>query len=155
MRPCYQHTFGFRLILITFRRLIFATTNHLERIDPALTRSGRMDLCVKLTNATKRQAEDIFKRFFGPAPPPQGNRPGRRGGAQVEPILKEAEVVHLARHFSDAIPEEMSVWPFFSQSPCFPHIYLFFRLLAYKGICSSTRRALRNASTRSLNGTVQ
>jgi len=100
-----------------------------------------MDVWVKLTNATKWQAEDLFKRFFWPAPSasasseasgldtPQRNRSGlrRRGGAQVGPILEEVEVAYLARRFADAIPEEeMSVWPFFSQSPCFLRMYILF-----------------------------
>ncbi|KAH9962650.1 P-loop containing nucleoside triphosphate hydrolase protein [Russula dissimulans] len=35
--------------------LLFATTNHIERLDPALSRAGRMDVWVNFTNATKWQ----------------------------------------------------------------------------------------------------
>jgi len=45
-------------------QLLFATTNHIERIDPVLSRPGRMDIWVNFTNATRPQAECIFKRFF-------------------------------------------------------------------------------------------
>ncbi|KAI0297469.1 P-loop containing nucleoside triphosphate hydrolase protein [Multifurca ochricompacta] len=49
-------------------RLLFATTNHIERLDPALSRPGRMDVWVNFTNATKWQAEGIFKCFFPSRP---------------------------------------------------------------------------------------
>ncbi|KIY62183.1 P-loop containing nucleoside triphosphate hydrolase protein [Cylindrobasidium torrendii FP15055 ss-10] len=45
-------------------RLLFATTNHIERLDPALSRPGRMDVWVNFGHATKYQAEGIFKCFF-------------------------------------------------------------------------------------------
>lgn len=45
-------------------RLLFATTNHLERLDPALSRPGRMDVWIEFKNATKWQAEALFKNFF-------------------------------------------------------------------------------------------
>lgn len=45
-------------------RLLFATTNHLERLDPALTRPGRMDVWVEFKNASKWQAELLFHNFF-------------------------------------------------------------------------------------------
>ncbi|KAF4610002.1 hypothetical protein D9613_010330 [Agrocybe pediades] len=45
-------------------RLLFATTNRLERLDPALSRPGRMDVWVEFKNATKWQAEALFRNFF-------------------------------------------------------------------------------------------
>ncbi|KAF8326649.1 uncharacterized protein EI90DRAFT_1916062 [Cantharellus anzutake] len=45
-------------------RLLFATTNHLERLDPALTRPGRMDIWIEFKYASKWQAELLFKNFF-------------------------------------------------------------------------------------------
>lgn len=42
----------------------FSTTNHLERLDPALTRPGRMDVWVEFKNASKWQAELLFHNFF-------------------------------------------------------------------------------------------
>lgn len=45
-------------------RLLFATTNHLERLDPALSRPGRMDVWVEFKNASKWQAESLFRNFF-------------------------------------------------------------------------------------------
>lgn len=45
-------------------RLLFATTNHLERLDPALSRPGRMDVWIEFKNASKWQAEALFRNFF-------------------------------------------------------------------------------------------
>ncbi|KXN87703.1 putative mitochondrial chaperone BCS1-B [Leucoagaricus sp. SymC.cos] len=45
-------------------RLLFATTNHLERLDPALSRPGRMDVWIEFRNASKWQAEALFRNFF-------------------------------------------------------------------------------------------
>jgi chaperone BCS1 len=45
-------------------RILFATTNHLERLDPALSRPGRMDVWVEFKNASKYQAEGLFRNFF-------------------------------------------------------------------------------------------
>lgn len=45
-------------------RLLFATTNHLERLDPALCRPGRMDVWVEFKNASRWQGEALFRNFF-------------------------------------------------------------------------------------------
>ncbi|CAE6368404.1 unnamed protein product [Rhizoctonia solani] len=50
-------------------RLLFATTNHIEVLDPALTRPGRMDVHVEFRLATKWQAKQLFKSFFPPVAP--------------------------------------------------------------------------------------
>ncbi|PCH42539.1 AAA ATPase [Wolfiporia cocos MD-104 SS10] len=45
-------------------RIIFMTTNHPERLDPALIRPGRVDLAVLLDDATPEQARRLFVRFY-------------------------------------------------------------------------------------------
>jgi chaperone BCS1 len=40
------------------------TTNHIEKLDPALLRPGRCDMKVKLNNASHNQMENMFNRFF-------------------------------------------------------------------------------------------
>jgi chaperone BCS1 len=42
----------------------FRTTNHLERLDPALSRPGRLDVWVEFRNASKWQCELLFRNFF-------------------------------------------------------------------------------------------
>jgi len=111
-------------------RLLFATTNHIERLDPALSRPGRMDVWVNFTHATKWQAEGIFKCFFPSKPKGSSNStsttpatdektdisqknlplPKRKAPGHTIPMLEEAEIAELAKRFADAIPEgELSV----------------------------------------------
>ena len=40
------------------------TTNHRNKLDPALTRRGRVDLDIELANATQGQALRMYERFF-------------------------------------------------------------------------------------------
>ena len=46
-------------------RIIFMTTNHSERLDPALIRPGRVDLAVLIDDASPKQARRLFERFYG------------------------------------------------------------------------------------------
>lgn len=52
-------------IAATERRIIFMTTNHIERLDPALIRPGRVDLKVFIGDADKEQIRKMFVRFYG------------------------------------------------------------------------------------------
>jgi len=45
-------------------RLLFATTNKYDALDPALMRPGRLDLHIEFKQATKWQAAELFKRFY-------------------------------------------------------------------------------------------
>lgn len=102
-------------------RLLFATTNHIERLDPALSRPGRMDVWINFKNATKWQAEGIFRCFFPAAKPASSPEtsvvgiseeqehltiPKRKSTAPVVPSLPEEEICILAKRFADAIPDD-------------------------------------------------
>ncbi|KZP01412.1 P-loop containing nucleoside triphosphate hydrolase protein, partial [Calocera viscosa TUFC12733] len=45
-------------------RLLFATTNVREALDPALIRPGRMDVVLEFKNASQSQAEALFRCFY-------------------------------------------------------------------------------------------
>src|SRR6516165_7419974 len=45
-------------------RVLFMTTNHPERLDPALIRPGRVDLKIELGYATPDQARRLFLWFY-------------------------------------------------------------------------------------------
>lgn len=51
-------------VTATEERLLFMTTNHIERLDPALIRPGRVDLVERLGNASHQQQLELFKRFY-------------------------------------------------------------------------------------------
>ena len=46
-------------------RMLFLTTNHVERLDSALIRPGRIDMTIRLGEATRWQASMLWDRFYG------------------------------------------------------------------------------------------
>ncbi|KAI1111805.1 BCS1 N terminal-domain-containing protein [Nemania sp. NC0429] len=46
-------------------RIAFLTTNHIELLDPALIRPGRVDMMVRIGEATRYQASEMWDRFYG------------------------------------------------------------------------------------------
>ncbi|WWC87138.1 uncharacterized protein L201_002024 [Kwoniella dendrophila CBS 6074] len=44
--------------------ILFATTNHPERLDPALSRAGRFDVQIAFEDATFDQAKLLYKHFY-------------------------------------------------------------------------------------------
>jgi len=49
-------------------RLVFMTTNHVERLDAALIRPGRCDVKVEIGLISKQQGYELFKKFFPQSP---------------------------------------------------------------------------------------
>ncbi|MCI0561878.1 MAG: AAA family ATPase, partial [Nitrososphaera sp.] len=49
-------------------RIVIMTTNHPDRLDPALVRPGRADKHVEISMPTPEQAEELFERFYGKSP---------------------------------------------------------------------------------------
>jgi chaperone BCS1 len=45
-------------------QIIILTTNHPERLDPALIRAGRVDLKVEMPHANTQQKRDLFLNFY-------------------------------------------------------------------------------------------
>ena len=45
-------------------QMVVMTTNHKERLDPALIRPGRVDMDVEFKNATTAQAAELFRLFY-------------------------------------------------------------------------------------------
>lgn len=54
-------------------RIIFMTTNYLQRLDPALIRPGRVDVKELINYATTYQLEMMFKRFYPEEPESQAS----------------------------------------------------------------------------------
>jgi SpoVK/Ycf46/Vps4 family AAA+-type ATPase len=45
-------------------RIFIMTTNHVDKLDPALVRPGRADVKILLDNASAEQARRLFEQFF-------------------------------------------------------------------------------------------
>eukprot|EP00775_Hariotina_reticulata_P013700 gene13700-13822_t len=68
-------------------RLLFMTTNHIERLSNALIRPGRVDVRCLLGPATQQQAQDLFVSFYRDLPHllllPNGTNQSLAGTANV------------------------------------------------------------------------
>jgi len=49
-------------------RIVFMTTNYVDRLDPALIRPGRVDLMQYIGHSTEKQCISMFNRFYPDAP---------------------------------------------------------------------------------------
>jgi chaperone BCS1 len=80
-------------------RLLFATTNHIERLDPALIRPGRVDRKMYVGHATREQAHQLFLRFF----PEAGNEVANRFAEKVPlgKVTMSALQTHLLMYADD------------------------------------------------------
>ncbi|EKM82539.1 hypothetical protein AGABI1DRAFT_34350 [Agaricus bisporus var. burnettii JB137-S8] len=76
-------------------RIVFMTTNHLEKLDPALIRPGRVDLAQVIDDASPRQAQLLFTQFYG--------------GSHNVTGISDSEVQALALRLHDMVAEEMHV----------------------------------------------
>ena len=62
-------------------RIIFMTTNHVGKLDPALIRPGRVDLMELIDDAAPEQASTLFNRFYG-------DEDGQRLDPEVQELSK-------------------------------------------------------------------
>lgn len=77
-------------------RIIFMTTNHPERLDPALIRPGRVDLSMLIDDASPAQAKRLFKQFYG-----------YDDGAEGWENLSQDELERLGSTVEEAVSNEM------------------------------------------------
>ncbi|KAI0271129.1 P-loop containing nucleoside triphosphate hydrolase protein [Russula aff. rugulosa BPL654] len=84
--------------------------NSLDGITAEEGRPGRMDVWVNFTNATKWQAEGIFKCFFPSRPSAHFITPSSDEASHLRTLQRRTlPTLGLAKRFADAIPEgEMS-----------------------------------------------
>ena len=105
-------------------RIFMMTTNHIERLDPALIRPGRCDVKVMVCNASREQMVSMFLRFF-PGREDEARRfagrlpPGELSMAQIQGHLLEHKgspegaaesTLSLLQSARPKIDPPMSVW---------------------------------------------
>ncbi|WWC93240.1 hypothetical protein V866_000073 [Kwoniella sp. B9012] len=81
-------------------RILFCTTNHVRRIDPALSRPGRCDVWVEFTHATRDQAYDLFMYFYRP-------RPSDENGNTIELPLIPPTSPALGEDYASSLPKKL------------------------------------------------
>ncbi|OAA61162.1 bcs1-like protein [Niveomyces insectorum RCEF 264] len=100
-------------------RILIMTTNHIEKLDKALIRPGRVDMMVKFDRADRDMVEALFKSIFATlegdvasGAPAAASGGARTAAVAVSPAEKaEAEAAAagrldtLAKQFSAVVPE--------------------------------------------------
>ena len=76
-------------------RLVFMTTNHLERLDPALIRPGRVDLKQEIDLASKSQLYKMYKRFY----PDQTSARAEDFADKVMGLEQRKNIAQIQGHF--------------------------------------------------------
>ncbi|SPO04262.1 probable BCS1 protein precursor [Cephalotrichum gorgonifer] len=74
-------------------RMVFLTTNHIDRLDAALKRPGRVDVMERIGEATAYQAREMWDRFYGDVD---------ADGAGREMFLAKLRKLRLLQDDSDA-----------------------------------------------------
>ncbi|CAO3573592.1 unnamed protein product [Mortierella alpina] len=115
-------------------RMLCMTTNHLDRLDEALIRPGRVDVRARFGKATQSQAQELFIKFFPhpPATPRADDTPKAVLGSQstkeqgddsteessrllsqrteperrAEDGVRQRQTEELAAQFASAIPDQ-------------------------------------------------
>ncbi len=92
-------------------RLLFATTNKYDSLDPALTRPGRMDLHIEFKLASKFQARELYRCFYLPdsdSPTEVAAQSNQKELTEKEPPLIEVdETASNASGESTAVPSTL------------------------------------------------
>ncbi|KAM4730876.1 mitochondrial chaperone BCS1 [Anableps anableps] len=82
-------------------RIVFMTTNFIDRLDPALIRPGRVDLKQYIGHCTAWQLAQMFRRFYPDEPASEGERFAERALAAHSEISAAQVQGHFLLHKKD------------------------------------------------------
>ncbi|PVH91198.1 P-loop containing nucleoside triphosphate hydrolase protein [Periconia macrospinosa] len=89
-------------------RVLIMTTNHIERLDPALIRPGRADMKVEFQLADRDMISQLFFFIYGPKPSNEidYNESGSSiSQGEKDYVIQNGELHQLAQEFAAKIPE--------------------------------------------------
>ncbi|KAG6930227.1 BCS1 -like protein, ubiquinol-cytochrome c reductase complex chaperone [Chelydra serpentina] len=79
----------------TEARIVFMTTNHVDRLDPALVRPGRVDLKQYVGPCSRWQISRMFQRFY----PDQPTAAGEKFAEQALRVSEQISAAQVQGHF--------------------------------------------------------
>jgi chaperone BCS1 len=85
-------------------RIIFLTTNHIDRLDPALVRPGRCDVKEEIGAPNNAQIAKLFQRFFPQATASQASEFVRQTA-----VLRDLSMAWLQGHLMQATDVESAI----------------------------------------------
>jgi len=89
-------------------RILFTTTNYYSRLDPALTRPGRLDVHIRFELATTEQVEGLFLFFMLPTEKEIERRVETMGklnqAETLEKVGKEKTEIFELSEFGELVP---------------------------------------------------
>jgi len=88
-------------------RIIFMTTNHVSKLDPALIRPGRVDLSALIDDALPSQAKRLFTRFYDSTGNTGNSETGDSPGLGYGTILSSDEIDRIGEELARIVEEEM------------------------------------------------
>jgi len=80
-------------------QIFILTTNHRERLDPALIRNGRVDLHIEFKDASREQMADLFKQFYKAAPPKLAEQFAKSLSEALDAKKTTASMAQLQHYF--------------------------------------------------------
>tara|TARA_R110000782_G_scaffold144871_3_gene237693 strand:- start:3479 stop:4657 length:1179 start_codon:yes stop_codon:yes gene_type:complete len=75
---------------------VFFTTNHIEQLDSALLRCGRVDIKIEFKNPTKENLKDMLKLFFSTDEVPDFKYKGGLSACDLQEICIESSTIEEA-----------------------------------------------------------